>query len=72
MPINKKEILALPADEKLALVEELWDSIDEGLLTLNQEEKEFVQQRYQAHLNQREEAISFDEFQKKIKAKHGF
>lgn len=72
MPINKKEILALPANEKLALVEELWDSIDEGLLKLNQEEKEFVQQRYQAHLNQREESISFDDLQKRIKAKHGF
>jgi len=29
MPYNKKELLSLPAEEKIELAEELWSSVEE-------------------------------------------
>ncbi len=72
MPYNKEELLKLPVEEKLQLMEELIASVneedkddDEGLITIAKE-------RYQQYLQNPDEGITWKEFRKKIYEKYGF
>lgn len=43
MAYDREELFNLPVEEKLELVEALWDRIDENSLPVNEEEIEFAQ-----------------------------
>ena len=49
MAYSKQELLNLPVQEKQGLAEELWNSIDEGLLPVIDEEIAFVNERLKMH-----------------------
>jgi putative addiction module component (TIGR02574 family) len=72
MAYNKKELLNLPAEEKLELAEALWNSIDDNAMPVTKEEIAFAEERYKMHLENPEEGMTRGEFEKKIKAKYGF
>ena len=46
MSYNRDELLKLPPKEKLELVEALWESIDEDLLPVTEEEIKFARERF--------------------------
>ncbi len=49
MACNKEELMNLPVEEKLELVEALWDRIDDDLLPVTQEEIAIAEERLQLH-----------------------
>lgn len=72
MSYNRDELLKLPPEEKLELVEALWDSIDEDLLPVTDEEIEFARERFELHKQKPSEGLSWLEVKKKITKKYGF
>ncbi len=72
MPYNKEELFKLPVEEKLELVEALWDKIDDELMPLNDEEIKFASERLDLHIQNPEEGLEWSEFKRKIKEKYGF
>ena len=64
MPYNKKELLSLPADEKLALAEELWSSVEEEVMPITNEEIIFAEERLRMHEANPREGMSLDELKK--------
>lgn len=52
MPYNKEELFKLPVEEKLELVEELWDNIDNELLR-----EKLSTQQFKDELNRRVQEI---------------
>lgn len=70
MPYNKEELLKLPVEEKIQLVEDLMESMS------NDEENEeeliaIAKERYEQHLKNPDEGISWEEVKKILWAKHG-
>ena len=67
MNYNKELLLQLPAEEKIALVGDLWDSIEEAkkqdLLTDNH--KAFIKQRLEMDKANPDGAIEWDTLRKK-------
>ena len=49
MSFNKAEILSLSPQEKIALAEELWTSVEEELLPASDDEIKFAEQRLKMH-----------------------
>ncbi|MEO8821186.1 MAG: addiction module protein [Ginsengibacter sp.] len=72
MSYSKEELFNLPAEEKLELVEALWESIDEELMPLEEEEIKFAEQRLQLHKQNPSEGLEWSEFRQKVKKKYGF
>lgn len=72
MPYNKEELLNLPASEKYELVLDLWESIDDDLLDVTEEEIKFAKKRLQLHRQNPSAGISREELKKKISKKYGF
>lgn len=72
MAYNKEELLNLPVEEKLELVEALWDTIDEDLLPVTGEEIKFAQKRLELHKQKFSDGLSWQEVKKKITEKYGF
>jgi putative addiction module component (TIGR02574 family) len=72
MPFNKDEILSLPAEEKIALAEELWSSVEEELLQDSDEEVLFAEQRLKMHNENPGEGMSLESFKKYFADKYGF
>ena len=72
MPYNKEELFKLPIEDKLELVEDLWDRIDDELLPVTEEEIRFAKERLDLHKKNPSEGLSWPEFKKKIKEKYGF
>ena len=72
MPYNKKELLSLPADEKLALAEELWSSVEEEVMPITNEEILFAEDRLKMHEANPHEGMSLDELKKYFAEKYGF
>jgi putative addiction module component (TIGR02574 family) len=71
MPYNKEELLSLPDDEKIALAEELWSSIEEKNIPVSDEEIAFAEERLRLHQENPSEGISVEEFKKRFADKHG-
>ena len=71
MPYNKEELLSLPAEEKIALAEELWSSIEEEHLPNTEEEITFAEERLRLHNENPAEGISIKEFKKRFSDKYG-
>jgi len=72
MPYNKEELFNLPVSEKYELVLELWESIDDDLLDVTEEEIKFAKKRLQLHRQNPSAGISREELKKKISEKYGF
>ena len=72
MPYNKEELFNLPVEEKLELVEALWDKIDDELMPVTEEEINFANERLELHRQNITDGIGWSEFKKKIKEKYGF
>jgi putative addiction module component (TIGR02574 family) len=72
MSYNKEELFNLPVAEKYELVLDLWESIDDDLLDVTEEEIKFAKERLQLHRQNPSEGISREELKKKISEKYGF
>jgi len=72
MPYNRNELLALPDEEKLALAEELWSSVEEKAMHITDEEVTFAEERLKLHNSNPQEGMEWSEVREKIKAKYGF
>ena len=72
MPYDREELFNLPMDEKLELVEALWNRIDEDLLPFTEEEIKFARERLELHKQKPSEGLSWLEVKKKITEKYGF
>lgn len=71
MPYNKEELLSLPIEEKIALAEELWSSVEDEQLPITDEELAFVEERLKSHQGNPGEAMSMEDFKKLFAYKHG-
>ncbi len=71
MPYNKEELLSLPAEEKIALAEELWSSVEDEHLPVTDEEITFAEERLRLHNENSAEGMSIEEFKKIFSDKHG-
>jgi putative addiction module component (TIGR02574 family) len=71
MPYNKEELLSLPTEERIALAEELWSSIEDEQLPITEEEAAFAEERLKLHRENPEEGMSVEEFKKRFSDKHG-
>lgn len=71
MGYNKEDLLKLGIEEKLALVGELWDSIDESLLPDSADLQNMAKERYAGYLANPKDIISLDELKEKL-SKDGF
>jgi putative addiction module component (TIGR02574 family) len=72
MSYNKKELLSLPADEKLELAEELWSSVEENLMPITNEELAFAEERLKLHEANPDEGMSLGQLKKYFADKYGF
>ena len=72
MHYNKKELLSLPANEKVALAEELWSSVEEELMPVTNEELAFAEERLRMHEANPNEGMSLEELKKYFAEKYGF
>ncbi len=72
MSFNKDEILSLSAEEKIALAEELWSSVEEELLPDSNEEIAFAEERLKMHEQNPDEGMSLESFKKYFADKYGF
>jgi len=72
MSYNKKELLSLPVDEKVALAEELWSSVEEELMPVTDEELAFAEERLRMHEANPNEGMSLEELKKYFARKYGF
>lgn len=72
MPYNREELLNLPVAEKYELVLDLWESIDDNLLDVTEEEIQFAKKRLELHLQNPSAGISREELKNKISSKYGF
>ena len=72
MPVNKEELLALSATEKIALVEELWGSVENELLPITDEEVAFAEERLKMHEANPNERVSLKEFKNHFAKKYSF
>ncbi len=72
MPYNRNELMALPDEEKLALAEELWSSVEEKLAPITEDDIAFAEERLKMHEANPEEGMTWEEVREKLKAKYGF
>ena len=72
MPVNKEELLALSAEEKIALAEELWGSVENELLPITDEEVAFAEERLKMHEANPNEGVSLEELKNHFAKKYGF
>jgi putative addiction module component (TIGR02574 family) len=72
MPVNKEELFALSAEEKVALAEELWGSVENELFPITDEDVVFAQERLRMHQENPTEAVSLDDFKSRFRDKYGF
>ena len=66
MPYNREQLLNLPVAEKYDLVLDLWESIDDNLLDVTEEEIQFAKKRLELHLQDPSAGISREELKKNI------
>lgn len=72
MPVNKEELFGLSAEEKVALAEELWGSVENELLPITDEDVAFAEERMRMQQSNPIEGVSLDDFKSRFKEKYGF
>jgi len=65
-------LLSLPVNEKVALAEELWSSVEEKLMPLTDEEIAFAEERLKMHETNPNEGMSLEELKNYFAEKYGF
>jgi len=71
MGYSKKELLSLPAMERVALAEELWSSVEEEVVATD-DEIAFAEQRLKMHEANPSEGLSLNALKKYFNDKYGF
>ena len=71
MPYNKAELLSLTAQEKIALAQELWGSVEDEHFPVTNEEIVFAEERLKLHRENSSEGMSVTEFKKQFSDKYG-
>ena len=71
MEYNKKELLSLPAQERLSLAEELWSSVEEEI-DATDDEISFAEERLKMHEATPSDGVSIDALKKYFNDKYGF
>ena len=64
--------MSLPVNEKVALAEELWSSVEEKLMPLTDEEIAFAEERLKMHETNPNEGMSLEELKNYFAEKYGF
>lgn len=72
MPYNKEELLALSPEEKIALVEELWGSVENELLPITDEDIAFAKERLKMHEANPIEGVSHKQLENHFSEKYCF
>ena len=72
MPVNKEELLALSATEKITLAEELCGSIENELLPITDEEVAIAEERLKTHEANPNEGLSLEEFKNHFAERYHF
>jgi len=72
MSYNKKELLALPPEERASLAEELWSSLENDALKVTEDEISFAEERLQLHHQNPNERLTLDDLKIFFNKKHGF
>lgn len=72
MPVNKEELFALSPEEKVALAEELWGSVESELMPITDEDVAFAEERLRMHEANPAEGASIDELRSRFNKKYGF
>jgi putative addiction module component (TIGR02574 family) len=72
MAYSLMELLALPDEEKLALAEELWGSIEDNHIPITAEDIHFAEERLKIHEANADEGMEWEEVMLKLKTKYGF
>jgi putative addiction module component (TIGR02574 family) len=70
MSYNTDELMKLPVVERYDIALALWESIEEEELLVTVEERIFAEQRYQEHLKNPNNVISWDEARAQIKKEY--
>jgi putative addiction module component (TIGR02574 family) len=66
-----KELLELPADERLELAEQLWDSVPpQEFPPLTDEQKQEIERRYAEHVRDPGSASTWEEVKARLLAKY--
>ncbi len=71
MPYKKEELLALPDEEKIALAEELWSSVEDKNIPLSDEEIAFAEERLKLYNQNPADSLSIEECKKIFFDKYG-
>ena len=71
MPVNIDDIKKLPNEEKLKIIDELWESIDQGVINeaLESEEEQILRERMEEYEKGTMTFRSWDEVKKDIEGK---
>ena len=64
--------MSLPVNEKVALAEELWSSVEEKLMPVTDEEIAFAEERLKMHETNPNEGMSLEELKNYFAEKYGF
>lgn len=72
MAYSLMELLALPDEEKLALAEELWASVEDNNIPITGEDILFAEERLKIHEATADEGMEWQEVMLTLKTKYGF
>ncbi len=72
MPYNKEELMNLPIKEKQELAEALWNSIEDNLLPVTEDEIAFAEERLKLHEANPSSSLTLEELKNKIQKQYGF
>jgi hypothetical protein len=72
MVYNKQELLTLPAEERLALAEGLWSSVEENIMPITDYDILFAEERLKMHFTDPEEGVSIEVLKKYFSEQYGF
>jgi len=72
MPYNKEQLFSLPPEERVALAEELWSSVEEDVIKISDDEIAFAEERLKLHQQNPNEGMSIEDLKKYFMEKHGF
>ena len=72
MSYNKEQLLSLPPEERVALAEELWGSVEEDVIKISDDEIAFAEERLKLHQQNPNDGMSIEDLKKHFAEKHGF
>lgn len=70
MSYNQDEILKLSVEERIQLVETIWESIDEDTLPTNESEWQLAKERYELYLKNPTQAIPWEQLKNQLLSKY--